>query len=625
MMTTSQIEVPSLRHEVDRCLEAGQWQKAAAHLRLLWDTQPSNALAGYIVAAFGKMRPNLDLTAHRCAILRSFTVEPLVPVLQACAIASRIDLRLRLSGFNAYAQDILDPGSPLYSFEPDTAILAVQTRDLAPELWQGCTRSGEDVIERVTEAFASWVYAFRAYSAANLIIHSLESPAVPVQGIYDAQLEQNQAAAIEQINRNLRKLAREYPGIYVLDYDGLVARYGRERWSDERKWLATRLPIAAPNLVNLAREWMRFLAPLAGKLAKVVAVDLDNTLWGGIIGEDGMAGVQVGTEYPGAAYQAFQQALLDLFHRGILLAACSKNNPAEALEVLESHPNMLIRKEHFAAMRINWNEKAENLREIAAELNVGLDAVLFVDDNPVERQHVREQVPDVMVLELPSDAMDYARALRQFPGCERLTISEEDRQRGRYYAAQKERAQLEKSVSSRDEFLRSLEQKAEIELINRLTVARVAQLTQKTNQFNLTTRRYTEQQIAQMTSCEGWEVFSIKVRDRYADNGLVGVAILQHRGETTEIDTFLLSCRVIGRTVESALLACLVKRAQNRGAKRLEGWFLPTKKNTPAKDFYRFHGFNQLSETLAGQLWSLELDGTILEFPEWIQVTSPEL
>jgi FkbH-like protein len=612
------MESSDLRHQIEELLAAGEWRQASGRLQILWEKHAGAPLAGFVVAAYARLRDQLKLTSHRCAILRSFTVEPIVPILKACAFHWGVDLAVQVGEFNTYAQELLDGASDLYAFHPDTVILAVQGRDIVPELAQNSSHA--EIVDRTTAQLESWMRAFREHTAANLIVHTLECPAFACQGVYDSQLEENQAWAIQQINRNVRKLAAEHRGIYILDYDALVARHGREQWGDERKWLAVRLPISAANLVHMAQEWMKFLAPLTGRVAKCVVMDLDNTLWGGIIGEDGMAGIQVGPEYPGAAYQALQRALGDLSRRGILLAVASKNNPQDALEVLRDHPGMLLRPEHFAALRINWNDKAQNLRDIARELNIGLDAIAFLDDNPVERQQVREALPEAMVIELPADPLQYARAVRDCPVFERLALSAEDRQRGHYYAAERQRATLEKSGRSREDFYRSLAQEAEIAPVNALTLARVAQLTQKTNQFNLTTRRYTEQQIAEMAKRPGWRVLSIQVRDRYADNGLVGVAIVHDQGEVSEIDTFLLSCRVIGRTVETALLATLAEEARVRGARRLEGWFLPTKKNAPAKDFYGNHGFQLLAEAPAGQLWSLDLAVVSLRPPEWVRL-----
>jgi FkbH-like protein len=616
------MDTSNLRREIEELLGAGQWTKAIACLGILWEREASPALAGFVFSVYKELRNRVERKPHRFAILRSFTVEPIVPILKACAFTSSIDLTIHLGEFNAYTQELLDGDSPLYTFHPETVVLAVQTRDIAPELWK--TSVGRDVANRVSDQFAGLVRAFRARTHANLVIHSLEMPLSAAQGVYESQLIENQAWAVESINHNLRRLAGEFRGVYILDYDALVARHGREHWGDARKWLTVRLPIAAANLIWMAREWMRFLAPLAGRVAKVVAVDLDNTLWGGVIGEDGMAGIQVGPEYPGAAYQALQQALLDLTGRGILLAIASKNNLADAMEALRTHPGMLLRPEHFATMRIDWNEKSQNLREIAAELNLGLDAIAFVDDNPVERQRVREEVPEVMVVELPDDPMAYARAVRDYPAFERLAISEEDRQRTKYYAADRQRAALEQGAGSREDFYRSLEQEAEITPVHTLTLGRMAQLTQKTNQFNLTTKRYTDQQIEELARRPDWQVLSIKVRDRYADNGLVGVAITHDHGDICEIDTFLLSCRVIGRTVETALLAYLAEEARERGLRRLEGWFLPTKKNAPAREFYREHGFRLLEEKIPegvpGELWTLDLADKTLRCPDWVRL-----
>ena len=451
-------------------------------------------------------------------------------------------------------------------------------------------------------------------------MHSLERPPSPSFGVLDSQSEAGQSGLIRQINRELRRIAGEFHGVYVLDYDALVARHGSEHWHDERKWLTARLPIAAGYLLPMAREWMRFIVPLSGRIAKVLVVDLDNTLWGGVIGEDGMGGIKVGAEYPGAAYQALQRALLDLSRKGILLAVCSKNNLDDAMEALEKHPGMLVRAKHFAALRINWTDKAQNLREIAQELNVGIDALAFLDDNPFEREQVRAALPEVTVIDLPRSPMEYASAVRSCAAFERLTLSSEDQQRTEMYAAQKRLAEAEQSFQSKEDFFRFLEQEAELEPVSELTLARVAQLTQKTNQFNLTTRRYTEPQIAAMAKQPGWHISSIRVRDRFGDHGLVGVAIAHDEGEQCEVDTFLLSCRVIGRTVETALLAHLAESAARRGRKRLVGWFLPTKKNAPARDFYQQHGFERQETNSTGSLWTLDLNRATLRCPDWIKL-----
>jgi HAD superfamily phosphatase (TIGR01681 family) len=366
-----------LRAEIDALIALGTFDIAARRLAELWRRDPASGTASFVTSRFDelrdKMRGNLALTKFKLAILRSFTVEPIVPLLRAEAFAYGIDLEVHVGDFNTYVQDILDGQSSLYRFAPNAVVLAVRTDQAAPELWrdfadlapEAAQQAAERVVRGVVHNYEQWIGAFRKQSQAALIIHSLERPSSPSLGVLDSQSDAGQSELIRQINRELRRIAAGFPGVYSLDYDALVARHGSEHWHDERKWLTARLPIAAGYLLQMAREWMRFIVPLSGRTAKVMVVDLDNTLWGGVIGEDGIAGIKVGPEYPGAGYQAVQRALLDLSRKGILLAICSKNNLDDAMEALEKHPGMLVRAKHFAALRINWTDKAQNLREIA--------------------------------------------------------------------------------------------------------------------------------------------------------------------------------------------------------------------------------------------------------------------
>ena len=609
------------RELIDDLLQQRRWPEASSLLAELWRRQPMMSSAAYIVSRYEQMKLQLPMTPHRLALLRSFTAEPVVPLLRAGAFASGIDLTVQVGAFNAYAQEMLDRQSKLYEFKPDTVILAVHTRDLLPDLWHRFTdlsaREVERTIAGALKDFSDLLKALRLHSNAHLIVHGLEMPPRPSAGILDAQSEVSQVEACRQANEVIRSLAREHAGVYFLDYDGLVALHGRLRWQDEGKWLTARLPIASDCLIHLAREWLRFLHPLTGKLCKVLVTDLDNTLWGGILGEDGMHGIQLGAEHPGAAYQSLQRAILDLYQRGVVLAVCSKNNPSDAIEALETHPGMLLRPHHFAAFRINWNDKAQNLDAIARELSIGIDAVAFLDDSPVEREWVRGQLP-VTVIDLPQDPMDYADALRDNPIFERVALSEEDRERGRYYVEERQRTEVRCGAASLEDFYRSLQMEIQIASVNAQTLTRVAQLTQKTNQFNLTTRRYTEQQVAEMTARSEWQVYSLRARDRFGDNGLVGVGIARFDGDFCEIDSFLMSCRVVGRTIETAFLSYMAAEALHRGARYLHGWYLPTKKNEMVKDFYPSHGFKAIEEREKGSLWEFELDNNCIPTPEWI-------
>lgn len=622
-------DVAALRQEMEEHLAQRSWTKSQAAMSELWRRQSSPAMAAYILSLQKTLRTHLPLISSRVAILRSFTIEPVTPLLRAAALINGIDLTVQVGGFNTYAQEILNEQSSLYSFSPDIIVLAVQTRDIAPEIWSAhatlSPKEVESIVDRVVGDFDRLMQVCRSRSKAHFIIHSLEVPCLPSLGLFDCQSATGQVATITRINDELRRVATSHRGVYVLDYDALVARYGRTRWHDERKWLTMRMPIAAENLIHLAHEWLRFIHPLSGKICKALVTDLDNTLWGGVIGEDGMEGIQLGSEYPGAAFQSLQRTMLDLYQRGILLAICSKNNSSDAMEVLEKHPGMLLKPEHFAAFRSNWNDKAQNLREIAAELNIGIDTLAFLDDNPVERERIRTELPEVTVIEVSNDPMDFATALRETPAFERLSLTDEDRERGRYYTEQRQRVELEQSAASLEEFYRSLRQEMDISTVTSGTLTRVAQLTQKTNQFNLTTRRYSEQQIAAMAAGPDWKVYSLRVKDRFGDNGIVGVAITHDTGEICEIDTFLMSCRVIGRTVETAFLSFLLDQARARGRTQIQGWFLPTNKNIDlVKEFYPLHGFKQIAAQDGGLLWSLELSAAEMPLPAWIELTLTE-
>lgn len=612
------------RLEIDRSIEGGDWRLAITRLQQCWSAQRNGAEAKYILSCAERLRGRMALRPYRIFVLRSFTLEPVVTAARAAAFLSGIDAVIRSGEFNAFAQEIFDPTSALYEFGPDAVFLCVQTRDIAPELWDGFSDlDGEGVrrsIERTLADYDNWMRTLRGNSNAHLIVHLLEKPEAASRGAYDSQAELGQFDAIDQVNAGIRRMARAHAGVFVLDYESLVSRHGRCAWHDELKWRTARMPIAAQHISDLANEWLRFILPLSGNTCKVLVTDLDNTLWGGLAGEEGIEGVKIGKEYPGSQYLGVQRALLDLHRRGILLAIASKNNEADALRILESHPDMLLRPEHFAAMRLNWNDKAQSAREIAEELNVGIDSLAFLDDNPAERERVRLAVPEIKVIELPGEAQGFERAIRESPLFDRLTVTSEDLDRNRQYREQRLRTQLAQNSVSLQEFYRELRQRVEIRAASELTFSRAAQLISKTNQFNLTTKRYTEQEIRELSSTSDHVVYTIQVKDRFGDNGVVGVVIVRMLDGECEIDTLLLSCRVIGRTIETAVLSFLAAESRRRGIQRLAGVFIPTKKNAPAANLYGSHGFEPDGRVSSGARWILDLVVRDVSCPEWIEL-----
>ena len=616
------------REDIDQLISVSDPITVRNALVNFWLQKSDAASASFVVARFEKLRGHVPLVGCRLAILRSFTIEPVLPLLRAMAFVAGIDLTVQLGDFDVYTQEILDPKSSLYAFKPDAVILAAHTADTTPDLWENFAdqspTSVQAAIERVSKHFDHLISVFRSNSSAHLILHSLQLPCQTATGILDSFSVPSQRNAIESINNAFGKKASETNNVYILDNNAMIARRGEVQWEDRRKWLSVRMPISAGELIHLAAEWMRFIHPITGKVCKAIAIDLDNTLWGGVIGEDGIEGIKVGSDYKGGAWRDVQRALLDLYHRGIILTLCSKNNPNEAMEAIEKHPGMLLRASHFSAVRINWIDKATNIRDIAKELNIGVDAVAFLDDNPVERDWVRRNLPDVTVIALPHDPMGFASALRDCPVFERLALSVEDRERGKMYAEQRLRNELQQSAGSIEDFYRSLKMKVSISPVNSLSIGRAAQLTQKTNQFNLTTRRYTEEQVSAMLQSPHYAVLTIRVVDRFGDNGIVGLAMTKTTGDVCEIDNFLLSCRVIGRTIETAFLATIAHAAQKSGATKLVGQFVPSKKNAPAVEFYAAHGFIKTHECDVGSNWALPLPNKELSIPTWIEIISDE-
>jgi FkbH-like protein len=609
------------RNQIISAIEGRDHLRALGLMRQLFNEAPTPANAQFVLKQAAPIREHLALVPCRLAILRSFTVEPVVPILRALALFHGIDLNVQVGAFNAYSKELLDPNSDLYAFNPDVVILATQTRDVLLELWNN-DFTADDPDAHTTRAGAEiehLIGALRSRSNAHLILNTLEMPAYPNAGILDGQRNRGQSEAIRTVNRHIRDAAAKHLGVYVLDYDALVARFGRVNWGDESKWLTMRMPLGADSFVHLASEYLRFLLPLCGRVCKALVIDLDNTIWGGIVGEDGLDGIKLGAEYPGNAYLEVQRAILDLHRRGIILAICSKNNPDDALEVFKRHDAMLLRLDHFAATRINWKSKAENIRELAIDLNIGIDALAFLDDNPLEREEVRTLLPEVHVIDLPAGPAHFAAALRSTPVFERLALSQEDRDRGSYYLAEQQRAQLQGSGVALDDYYRSLGMEVEISAVTSRTIARVAQLTQKTNQFNLTTRRYSEQEIATKAADAAWRVDALTASDRFGDYGLVGVAITNRIGDVCEIDSFLLSCRVIGRSVETALLSHVAREATSGGMRTLRGWYLPTRKNAPSKDFYPKHGFKMINESDGKMLFEYDLSKE-LGWPDWVKL-----
>ena len=406
----------------------------------------------------------------------------------------------------------------------------------------------------------------------------------------------------------------------MLDWERACANVGYRAAVDDRLWHLARAPLSPSAMRETARVQAGFMRAIAGLARKCLVVDLDNTLWGGVVGEVGRDGVALGMGgYPGSAYWHFQLTIRQLLRRGVLLAINSKNNPDDALEVLQGHPAMVLRPSDFAAVRINWLDKPSNMVDIAKELNIGIDSMVFVDDEPTERAKMRQALPEVLTLEMPGDPVFFSRVLLDSGAFDRVSFTDEDQRRGLMYHEQQARGRLQGSTASLEDFLCSLDMEIAIRTLDAASFARAVDLIHKTNQFNLTSRRHSASVLRQFMEDDAYGVFTLRVSDRFGDNGTVGIAIVQLQETRAVIDTLLLSCRVIGRTVETAFLAYLADWARARGVEDLEGEFIATPKNAPAADCYRRHGFRRVSGSDDHSQWRTKLVEGAVEWPPYIR------
>lgn len=341
-------------------------------------------------------------------------------------------------------------------------------------------------------------------------------------------------------------------------------------------------------------------------MKKCIVLDLDNTLWGGIVGEDGIENLALSVAAPGNSFLAFQQALLDHYDRGIILAINSRNNPNDAWEVIRTHPNMILKEHHFAAHRMNWQDKSENMKELAKELNIGLDSMVFLDDDPTNRELVRALVPEVEVPELPQDPADYASFLHSLPYFESQVITDEDKMRGNLYVTERLRKEAERTYETKEEYLASLRLKFFIHENDASCLPRLSQLTEKTNQFNVHKKPMTEDEIRAYCEDPGRGLFYGRLLDVFGDYGVITLALIEKSPEEWHISTLLMSCRVFGRGVEEAFFSCIVERAREVGVQRITVNFVPSEKNMPAKDFvdrYFVDGVYTMASKLSEPSW----------------------
>lgn len=540
----------------------------------------------------------------RIALLRSYTAEPIEPILKLRLLLEGFRPSIWIGGYNQYTQEILDEASRLHEFRPDLVVMMIRLEEVMPdfvdEFASRPSSQWEEKVAQKAREIGGLVERIEAAFRAQVVVQSMTLSHGAYFGINDPQRPEGQGALVHRFNQGLAAEFAKGKGAYLWDFDRLVRAKGYENLYDPKMWFVSRNPFRQSAYPAIVDDLTRYVRSALGRIRKCVVVDLDNTLWGGIVGEDGIERIGLGRDYPGNCYRDFQKELLRLYHRGILLAINSKNNEADALEVLDKHPDMVLRRKHFAAYRINWQDKASNLRALAKDLNIGMDSIVFIDDNPRECELVRQQCPECHVFCLPDKPYLVPRFLDSVPGLECVTLTEEDARRGEMYQAQLVRGQAAARLGNLEDFWKDLELEVRIEPAQPFSIPRIAQLTQRTNQMNLTTRRYTESQVEALARDPSWRVVSVAAKDRFGDHGIIGVMFMRLDGDACHIDNFLMSCRVLGLNIEQYMIAYAAAVARQAKSKRLLGEFIPTAKNKVAADMYPKLGFTKMSDTLFG-------------------------
>lgn len=553
----------------------------------------------------------------RMGIVHTYTSELLDPWLHFSAALNQISLDIYHAPYGVTLQEATT-ASGLVEHSPDITLLMLTREDLHPALKTSIAtiklsdRPG--IYDQFQQTLNGLVRRFREVIAGHIIVTFLPSPAPPALGLYDPMAENSETHWWNQTKAGLASSLRdEFSGVSYLDLDQLMMQIGHNHFFDMRLWYSSAFPFAPEGAFAVSNAVTTLAAAILLTRAKVIVLDADNTLWGGVIGEDGISGIALGPDYPGKVYVDFQKRILSLQQRGFILALCSKNNPDDVMDVFASHPHQLLKHEHFAAQRINWLPKPENLRSIAQELNLGLDSFIFVDDSDHECSAVRYELPEVEVIQVPSRPAEVPACLDALARLEVASLTREDLEKTAMYAQERlrrsQREELNETGASVDDYLKSLDMKMTVGLDAPSLVPRLAQLTQKTNQFNLTTRRYSETDIATKIDDANFSVFHFSLADSFGDSGIVGMAIVEYDSENSaRLDTFLMSCRVIGRMAELAFLNTIFHYLKSRGVDELSADYVPTRKNILVETFLPDNGFFQ---TATGNYVRNFLSGTI--------------
>ena len=545
---------------------------------------------------------NKEAESVRLGFLSNFTIEPLSSIMEKTCEDVGIFAEVYMAPYGQYAQEIIDNSSKLYGFSPNLIFLLLDGEKLFGDVYsnpytQKVQTRRKIFADRLNE-LKELLNILESKTSAKIVINEILLPIYSSFGILENKQKDGARELVNKFNYELRKFFLASNRLFVFDLNSFCMKIGYQQLVDKRVDYLADMKISIPALKELSKEYLEYVIPVASKTKKCIVLDLDNTLWGGIVGEVGIDGIRLGPEREGKPFLDFQKKLAELFNRGIILAINSKNNTEDAMNVIKNHRHMVLKENNFACMKINWQDKVSNMREIAEELNIGLDSMVFIDDDQSNGELIKEFLPEVTVIDLPRDPVDYVTCLEGLKFFSKLVSTKEDFERGKMYIDQRKREQLKLANTDLDSFLAKLKIQLEIGDASKTDVSRISQLTQKTNQFNLTTKRYQEEDIEKFVSSKDFKVKFLRVKDNFGDYGMTGVVIVKKLKDSDEweIDSFLLSCRILGKKIEYTLMQKILENAKEEKIRKINATFIPTPKNPPAKDFLEAAGFNLIRE-----------------------------
>jgi FkbH-like protein len=585
---------PAISNEIrDELKSARDFAALTASLK---DISPADLTArdiSVVERALQRTAPPIDL---RIAYLGNHTFEPLPQYVGATAAIEGIVAGHHVSPYGQYLQEVLAPDSALKTFEPDIALLSLLMRDFSPEIHGTfATLSAARVAEertRIIDHVLEWTEAAKDATDAVVLVANFPRPAFCSLGIADTKQSYGETEFYSELNLELLRALKDDDRACVFDIARVRNQVGNDRAYSPKLYYTAKSPWAGPFCAALATEILRFGIASRGWTKKCLVVDMDNTLWGGVLGEDGTTGVQIGPGDPaGEAYADVQLAVKAINDRGVLIAACSRNNDADVDELFDHRPDMPLKREDFAAAQINWDPKHLNVTRIADALNIGTDSLVFIDDSDAECMLVTKALPEVRTLKLPADCASKAEFVLRSPWFERLRITPEDSGKAIQYAANARRLRLKRQFADLPAYLYELGTELRVMQAQRSHLRRAHQLFAKTNQFNVTTKRYTVAELERLLDDPRWRLVVASLKDGFGDMGVVGLYLIELEGRDARIDSFVMSCRALGRDAEGALMNDLKLRFLGPDcADVVRATFIPTAKNAPAADFFANQG-----------------------------------